>query len=276
MTSRAAILPFPGDPFLLHYWLDFYDKIWGNEIDHLYIYLNSPIEKPVVNYIEKICAQRPTITLIYNPVQTDHGLAINATLDLVKEEYIMLVEDDGFIFKSGMVDQCFKYLESGQADIVGSKRGSCAFEILEAAKQKWGLDYEGYGDQGCNFWPCFFFCKKDLLLKTDRQFCAQAWKRGEVIEALGYMVEPEIVRGDTFVNTSLQLMAMVPQNRIVYVPQYHGSPDDIQHYEQKMNLFDGKAPWCHIGSLSSGVGGILMDEYGRSLTRSAEAAYAAS
>src|SRR3990167_7164309 len=52
-SSRAAILPYPGDPSLLNYWLMFFDKFWGDEVDHLYIVFNSPIEKPVREYIRK-------------------------------------------------------------------------------------------------------------------------------------------------------------------------------------------------------------------------------
>lgn len=268
--DRATILPFPGDPLLLHYWLSLFDKYWKNEITTLYIYLNSTIEKEAVDYIKRLCARYPQIVLFYNPIQTDHGPAINNVLDSVKEKYIMLIEDDGFIFKSGIVDGYFRLLESGQYDVIGSKRGSCHTEILKRAMVVWGLQYDGFGDQGPNFWPNFFFCSKELLLKTDRNFAGKAWKKGEIIEALGnYVVQNDIVYSDTFVNTSLQIRAMVPANRILCINQYHGHPDDVENYEKRAPYtpFDGQAGWCHIGSLSSGVGGILTDDQGRSLTR---------
>lgn len=267
MTSRAAILPYPGDPFLLRYWLKLFNTVWGNEVDTLYIYLNSPIEAPVVDYIRSLCASNPKINLQYNNIQIEHGDAINRTLDIVKEEYVMLVEDDGFIFKPGIVDSCFKCLESGVYDIVGSKRGSCAMEILTAAQRKWGLSYEGEGDQGCNFWPCYFFSKKQTLIDTDRNFAARAWRKGEVIPGLDYQIMDEVSCGDTFVNTSLQLRSKYSPERILCVPQYHGSPEDLQHAAQGRYLFDGMAKWTHVGSLSSGVGGILQDGHGRALAR---------
>lgn len=267
MRSRAAILPYPADPFLLHYWLHFFNTVWGDEIDKLYIYLNSPIEPAVVFYIKELCRENPKINLTYEDKQIEHGDAIDRTLDIVTEKYVMLIEDDGFIFKKGMVDKCFSYLESGNYDIVGSKRGSCAFEILKAAEFKWGIPYSGEGDQGCNFWPCYFFCETDLLRKTDRNFKAKAWTDGETIEALNYTVDVPVIYGDTFVNTSLQLHAMIPESRIMYVPQYHGHPSDIEHAQQGKYLFDGMAPWTHVGSLSSGVGGLLKDGYNRALAR---------
>ncbi len=271
--SRAAILPFPGDPYLLNYWLSFYDRFWKDEIDRLYICLNSPIEAVMVEYIKARIAKSNEdgkIVFTYDSVQMEHGAVINKALDHVEEENIMLIEDDGFIFKPGIVNWCFEQLESGRYDIVGSKRGSCAMEILTRAQQLWGLSYEGEGDHGPNFWPCFFFTRKETLLRTDRNFGARAWKRGETIASLdNYIVQDEVSAGDTFVNTSLQLRAMIPQERILCIPQYHGHPDDLDHFaaNYEYSMFNGRSSWCHIGSLSSGVGGLLRDEVDRPLTR---------
>lgn len=124
--TRAAILPFPGDPFLLTYWLKMFDEVWGQDVDKLYIYLNSSVEKVVVDYIRDLCNARPKISFQYNDKQIEHGDAINRTLDIVEEELVMLIEDDAFIFKPKTVDYCFNLLETGEAEIVGSKRGSCS------------------------------------------------------------------------------------------------------------------------------------------------------
>jgi len=268
--TRAAILPLPGDPFLFTYWLKMFDEVWGKDVDKLYVYLNSSVEKEVVDYIRDLCNARPKINFQYNDKQIEHGDAINRALDIVEEELVMLIEDDGFIFKPGIVDHCFTILESGQAEIVGSKRRSCSNEIFDAAKKKFDLDYSGLGDQGPNFWPNFFFCSRQLLLSTDRHFGARAWSKFEKIEALDYEVEGlegMVVAGDTFVNTSLQLRNMVPEKYIHYVNQYHAHPSDLDHALKNMWLFDGVAPWVHIGSLSSGIGGLLKDDENRVLAR---------
>lgn len=271
MRSRAAILPFAGDPFLLHYWLELFYRVWCDEVDHLYILCDTTMEKPVLEYIEYLCTEDPDkITYIYNPTKEQHGDKILRGLLACKEKYVMQIEDDAYVFKPGMVDWCFNQIESGEYDIVGSKRGSCHDEITERAKQIWGTTSTGAGDQGCNFWPCYFFSTRDLLLQTDRNYNSRAWVQGEIITPLqDYEAVAPVVASDTFVNTSLQLRAMVPENRILYVPQYHAHPDDFKHYEQHAEYtpFDGKASWTHIGSLSSGVDGVLMDDQGRSLAR---------
>lgn len=261
--SRAALLPTPGDPFLLRYWLDLYDRVWRSEIDQLYICINTPLPKYVVDYEISLCNQYGA-KYLYFPDQIQHGDALNALLDICEEEYVMLIEDDGYIFRSGYVHDQFRKLEEDRFDVVGSKRGSCSRDILEWAQAKWGIAGFGHGDNGCNFWPNFFFTKKQILLDTDRNFNARTWERGELIEPLE-RIAIELTVGDTFVNTSLQLHAR--GYRMDYIPQYHGSAEDIDHYNDRYNIFDGQAPWTHVGSLSSGISGVLMDNNGRSLSR---------
>lgn len=266
--DRAAILPLPGDPFLFTYWLHNFHTFWADEIGKLYIILNTPAEPVVVDYITKLCASDSRIDLTVLDQHIQHGDAINMALDKLTEKYIMLVEDDAYIFKKGIVTECFELLESGQYDIVGSKRGSCSTEIMQRAQDVWGISYDGEGDQGPNFWPSYFFSRADTLRRTDRNFNSRAWKKGERILALNdYEVAVPLVVGDTFVNTSLQLHAMIPEERIKYIPQYHAHPEDVKYFNEKKYLFDGKAPWTHIGSLSSGFSGVLMDQYGRSLSK---------
>ncbi len=267
IENRAAILPYPGDPFLFNYWLTFYDKFWKQEVGKLYVYLNSPIESEVVDHICELCERRPNVEFLYNPMQIEHGDAINRTLDVVTEKYVMLIEDDCFVFKPGYIHNCFYFLECGGYEIVASKRGSCSQVIWDEAQKKWNLDFSGYGDQGPNFWPNLFFSTKHLLLTTDRNFGARQWNTGDCIKGLEYTVEVGPVVGDTFVQTSLELRGVVPEANIKYIPQYHAHPDDVKHYEDGQYLFDGKAPWTHIGSLSSGIGGLIRDAENRPLAR---------
>lgn len=264
--TRAALLPYPGDPFLLNYWLRLYEKFWKPEIDTLYVYLNSPIEPEVREYIEDRVLRAGKTVFLAADNQMEHGAVIYDGLRHIDEEITMLVEDDGFIFQMGAVDQCFNMIESGAFDLVGSKRGSCGLEIYNAAMAHWGLKGAGEGDQGPNFWPCYLFCRTETLLKVDN-FGAKAWKRGEVVPYINHEMIAEIEASDTMVEASMQLRSMIPEGRISYVPQYHAHPDDLDHYRDRKYLFDGRAPWCHIGSLSSGVGGILKDDQNRSLAR---------
>lgn len=273
VKNRAAILPYPGDPFLLHYWLENFYKFWADDINKLYIVCNTPVEQKVVEYIEFLCTEgaegtntKIDYTFVDHHIQ--HGDAINMALSKVTEDYVMLVEDDAYQIKAGKINECFELIESGRFDIVGSKRGSCHPEIMIAAQRKYGIAYEGEGDQGPNFWPNFFFTKRQTLEATSRDFNSRAWVQGEHITPLGdYVVEAPVVSSDTFVFASLELRAMIPEDRIWYVNQYHAHPDDYKHFTENKYLFDGRAPWTHIGSLSSGVSGAIMDDQGRSIAK---------
>lgn len=257
--SRAVLLPTPGDPFLLHYWLENYKRYYADEVNHLYVFLNTAFEKDIVDYALSLIENTPNATSIYVDHQIEHGDGINRLLDECKEDLVMLAEDDGYVFKKGLIDKCFRKIEEGRADLVGSKRQSCSSEISGEAKIFWNLSYEGYGDQGCNFWPCFLFTSKENLIKTDRRFGARSWKQGDTVEALGnYVIKGKEAVGDTLVNTSLQLRAM--GLRIETLPQYHGSPYDLDEHAKNSGLWDGVAGWVHTGSLSSGINGVLIDD----------------
>ena len=261
--TRAVLLPTPGDPMLLHYWIENFKKTYKQHVDKLYVHINSPIEKPAIDYIQEML-DNIGANYVYVNHQIEHGQAIRELLEMCNEELVVLVEDDSYVMHGDKVDECFKRIENDEVDCVGGKRASCAMEILERASEVWGISYEGFGDQGCNFWPNMFFCKKQDLLETDRNFGARMWWKGEKIEPLDYICKDDCP-SDTFVNTSLQLRGK--GLRFHYENQYHASPDDLDHFEHGLNLWDGNAPWIHIGSLSSGVGGILMDDQGRPLAR---------
>lgn len=260
--SRAVFLPTPGDPFMLHYWLKNYQR-WQHFVDKLYVCINTPIGKEAEDYMKEICVEN-NAEVIYFHNQVQHGDCLNECLERCQEDYTLLVEDDAYVVRPDMIDYCFKLIESGEVDLIGGKRGSCAFEILKKALEVWGVQYEGIGDQGCNFWPCWLFTKKELLLKTDRNFNAKAWNAGEIVPGVN-LVADKTIYGDTFVNTSLQLRALIPSYRIRTFHQYHAGQVDLEDYENHRGLFDGNCPWVHIGSLSSGICGVITDELNRPL-----------
>ncbi|RCW50867.1 hypothetical protein [Paenibacillus prosopidis] len=251
--SRAAILPYCGDPFLLNYWLKFFNKVWGNEIDRLYICLNSTVEDDVIQYIVDLCSRNSKIKLEHHKRQMQQGQAINLALELVEEDMVMLIEEDAIIFKPGVVDSYFKKIEEEGYEVVGSLRGFCSQEIVEQARKKWGCTFPG-------LWPNFLFTYTKHLLSTDRNFGSRRWSAGEKIEPLDYVCKTDQA-SDTFVNTSLQLYAKF-HGKIFYVDQHVG---DILAYQDRQLPID--APWTHINGLSGGITSLLQDQNGRPLTR---------
>lgn len=232
---------------------------WYNEVDTFYINYNNYAQVPidVAGGFLRNVIKDPKVHLIYHPQGIGPGLPLKELALIAKEDYIMLLEEDGFIFESGEVDRCFKMIENGECDIVGSPRGSCGQEVWEASKVKYGLDYSGYGDMGPNWWPNFFFCKKADLLKTDLNFGSIAFQPGEYYKELDYTFK-ELNNGDTFVWTSMQLRALGLKAKSV--PQHKADPFEITHKEtREQNWHPTQQPfkWLHAGSLSSGIKGYL-------------------
>ena len=197
-------------------WLNFYSR-WQDEVDHLRTDLTTKI----------------------------HSDKLRDMVRESKADYLLLCEDDGIIFKKGIVDKYFKMLESGEFDVIGSQRFSCGQEIARIVTKKFGITYEGLGDHGPAFWPNFFFVKRDLLMQTDLDFFPHGWKKGEIL--LGEEMQADDT-GDTMVHLSLQIHNLT--NRILYVPQYHASPYDFEEFKNNLGVFDGICPWVHMGSLS--------------------------
>lgn len=256
--SKAVFMSACGDPFIPLLAIKLWQRDWHGEVDKLYIDYNNHVGVPqgVVSEFLSRVSQDTKIDIIYHPRGIGNGMPITEMALIAKEDLIMLLEDDGFIFTSGAVNRCFQAIESDLTDAVGSPRGSCGQEVWDASQKKYSLDYSGYGDVGPNYWPNFFFCKRKDLLKTDLDFGSKTWVAGEYSPELDHTFEG-VNHGDTFVWACVQLRAMGV--RFQSVPQYHASPTEIQDKEKdSMNWYQGQVPyWIHGGSLSSGWGGYL-------------------
>lgn len=261
--SRAALLPTPGDPFLLNFWLKFYKRFWMDEVDRLYVYVNSAIEPEAVTYMRNLVNATPKAVWLYTDHQIEHGDALKRMVELATEDHLLLIEDDGFIFKPGKVDECFRLIEEGRVDVVGSRRGSCSQWLYDTASEVFGLDNSGFGDNGPALWPNFLFARREDLVKL-RNMGARSWEAGEVVAPVRGAA-PELQASDTFVEASLELRAA--GLRIHSMPQYHLNVNPMEDYNDQKNIWDGLAAWMHVGSLSSGINGILVDDKGRPLGR---------
>jgi len=221
MSRRVVLLPTMNQTHVNGMWLQLYER-WQNEVDKLYVHVNDKSHGVALRYMIKKWV-RPT-------------------------DNLLLIENDGIVFKPGIVDKYFTMIEKGEAQLIGSPRMSCHPEIAEAAKKVWSLDYEGLGDKGPNFWPNMFFINAKHLFDTDMHFEAKGWSDGEHIKELNHTIKGEPQMGDTLVWTSIQLRHK--GLKIHEIPQYHASPYDIENSENKEGIFDGKCPYFHFGSLT--------------------------
>ena len=255
--SRSVFMSACGDPFITSLAIKLWQKYWHDEVDEFLICYNNNAQVPqnvASEFLSRTIFDKK-VSIIYHPHGIGNGIPITEMTQISRRSHVMLLEDDGFIFTPGKVDSAFVQIEHGHVDAIGSPRGSCGKEVENAMQKKYNLDYSGYGDVGPNYWPNFFFCKREDLLKTDMNFASKAFNQGEYFKELDHtFVENNF--GDTFVWADIQMR--YNGVRFGHVPQYHAMPSEIEDYEKKeANWRDGKPFWMHGGSLSAGLNGYL-------------------
>ena len=258
--TRSVFLSAGGDPFIGLFTHYLFKKYWYGEADKFYVCLNnhSGVPKEVIKEYITDLVDDPKVELIYHPRGIGNGMPITEMVKICTEDLVMLLEDDGYIFTPGKVNQYFQMIESDLTDAIGSPRFSCAEEIAEVSAKKYNLDYSGYGDKGPNWWPNFFFVKRTDLLRTDLNFGSIQFKPGDYCKELDHTFK-EIAHGDTFVYACMQLRAL--GLRFSTCPQFHADPFEIESKGKKeMNWVEGKPFWLHGGSLSASWNGYLSGQ----------------
>lgn len=247
---RSTLLPLSGDPIVAAFWIQFF-PIWKDEIDTLYVCLNAPFigkNDPLADFYRKLF-DVPKIKFTHRVPGGDHGPGLTQMVKDAKEEEIMFIEEDAYVYDQGIIAKQFDKLK--QFDFLGSSRGSCDMGIYQAEEIKWGVVSSGW-DSGPNFWPNYFFVKRSLLMKTDLNFGSKNWKSGEHIKELDYTTDHDC-SADTFGWLIIQLRTL--SNKVGYIPQNKA-------YAFSTDAFDKSYPWIHAGSLSSGTTHYLRDENG--------------
>lgn len=258
-NSRSVFVSAGGDPFILLLAHKLFWERWYNEVDEFFVSYNNHCGVPheIVAEVLKRLSKDPKVSIIYHPTGVGNGTPITEMTRVSKRDTVMLLEDDGFIFAPGIVDDCFKKIESGEYDAVGSPRFSCGPELGEASRIKYGLDYTGYGDMGPNYWPNFFFCKRNDLLRTDMDFASHKFSKDEYYPQLDWTFKEDTM-GDTFVWACVQLRGL--GLRFYSIPQHKADPYEIESKNRnEQNWHPSMQPfgWIHGGSLSTSWGGYL-------------------
>jgi hypothetical protein len=245
---RAALLPTPGDPFMLAYWLRNFET-WHQEVDELIVYVNGQRDPEAVAYDRRIIEEHGG-RMLYSPDTVGHDGALLGLLLETSAEYVVLCEDDAYVRKPIMVGVSFVGIEDGKYDIVGSPR----HEDYAGQTMEWGPYTPGALDElRHGLWPAFLFARRNDLLATDRIFGDRAWPRGGNIPGWGYVgpaacdyigIAAEFVHLDTFFGTTFQLRAAGLRTHLVH----------------HVRLYDPKAtedwlaedpPWFHVTGLST-------------------------
>lgn len=244
--KTAALLPTPGDPYLIEHWLRNYEQTWMGEVDELRVLINMQPIPEVRQWIKDRVEERDGIYM-ESPEQVPygHGYALRLLVDSTDADTIMLCEDDCRVRYRGAVQQRFDRIERGEADVIGGPRTSMTPGIHVACAARWSpVQCDEDGGHGYGMWPAFVFARRECLLATDQNYGVRAWSKGEYVEPVDWVCPSDDTDcADTFGWAAIQLRAKF---NVVPDVQFKG-PDQWQSW-----LDRGKdIPWFHIGSLSS-------------------------
>jgi len=245
---RAALLPTPGDPRMLAYWLRNYET-WRSEVDELVVFVNGA--RP-----EAVAADWRMVTeaggkFVAQPDVAGHDGAMLRLLRETDADLIVMCEDDAYVRHPGAVRAAFDRIESGETDIVGSPRHE---DYATSPLQEWGPYRAGdLRELRHGLWPAFLFARRADLLATDRFFGDRGFPRGGNIPGWGYVspdacayvgIAAEFVHLDTFFATTFQLRNAGLRTELVHhVRVYDAAATEAW-------LADDP-PWFHVTNLST-------------------------
>ena len=245
---RAALLPTPGHPQMLAYWLRNF-ATWRNEVDELIVYVNGARPEDVA-----ACWRMVTEAggrFISSPDTAGHDGAMLRLLRETKADLIVLCEDDAYVRRPGSVEAAFARIQNGETDIVGSPRGE---DYITSPVADWGPYRPGaLRELRHGLWPAFLFARRADLLATDRFFGDRGFPRGGQIPGWGYVspdacayigIGAEFVHLDTFFATTFQLRNAGARTELVHhVRVYDAAATEAWLAEDP--------PWFHVTNLST-------------------------
>jgi len=251
--TRAVLLPTIGDPYRAGIWLSAYRKHMKNEIDNLYVCLNSNADKSITDHVADMY-RKEGATVFLHYTHKGHGFPLVELIEGCKEDLVFLAEDDFYLLASEHMNRWFGMIERGEVDAVGSPRSCCSQEMIKKTIEVFSLT--GLEAQSTNFWPCLYVGKReDLLRIKEREYGAYTHSAGTYISELDWTITKD-EPGDVFVWASVQLRGL----GLKFYAEDQGNWIDIIYRKQAM-------PWIHTGAGSSSFLNRLVTPDGRPIGR---------
>lgn len=257
MTSRAALLPAVGDPFLLHLWMALYNRDWKDEVDRVYVSIDrlgpeNDYTQSVYNFVMNFLEQNEKVTAFRN---YSGGVVANYynLLTHCKEDLMVWIQEDGFIFEKGIVNRQFEKIEHGIVDIVGTPIMAYSPHFNKQLGPLFGEESLFLMNFGYDVWANFAFMRtNDLrsMVKTVSDLDIQLWKKGIIIDVLGIAPE-EDVSLDMSIGAMLKLRAQ--GKKIAIVPQLLAYVKHLDYLDSQIGpsgLWERIEGWTHVTCLS--------------------------
>ena len=221
--KRIALLPTPGDPFLISYWLRRFTE-WRDRVDALHVCVSWPQEPEVIARIThdvEAAGGRVIHAKTSGPI-LEHGPAMELLLGSVETtDRLFFTEDDLYINDPNIVSWGFDHVDRACV-FVGVPRASMSMELIERLREQY--------PSGAALWPVVWGRAEDFRTITE-PFGARVWYPGEEVKGSGLACVGEC-SADTFGAASMELR---------------------EHYGViEAEYWSPNGRWHHVGSLSTG------------------------
>jgi len=253
--SRAVVVSTSGDPFLLYFWYLSYKKFWREEVDRVYITGSTPAKGEILDSLKFICSLDSKIIFLHNQVKETKILTIPGLLAELEnaylqapEDYMGLLEDDLCVFRSKVIDQQFRFLESNQFELVACQRSVGVIELQTHLATK------GYPIDG--IWPSWVFCRTNLLRQISIEWApvlkslpggnvlgATTYPKGTVFAPFDYTLK------ETFGEEAFGIAGALLGKRVSRVLKVDMNSHRMQR-EHRIAALD----WIHFGGLAGDNG----------------------
>lgn len=247
MTSRAMLLPTCGDPYITQGWVDNYKKFCSKHVDQLHVFVNSLAPDPVFDFVVRQF-EEVGANVIKRRQMSNHGAALTRLVQETQEDILFFNEEDFLVFDPSVLNKWYRLVESGKYGLVGSMRGCCRDELIQACVRKFNL--KGPETRQPNFWPALVVVKRSDVLKTDLCFIGPQHKKGVCLPQIDYTPHEDMGGGDTFAWMSMQLRSLGLKVKQIY-----------QHrFGELVRSNEDSRPWIHLGGGSSTLNGRLLNK----------------
>lgn len=132
--------------------------LWSNEIDHLYLIDHHwRFTDGDISFLNDVMNGSCSILKF----EYNHWDNVKTLLPVVKEDNVLLMDSDMYVYRKGILDRYFKMLEE-EYDVVTMVDGSGGLRDLMWSRFPYLKEIDAL-----RFAPCFLFAKKSLLSDLD-------------------------------------------------------------------------------------------------------------
>lgn len=241
--KRLAVLGSCAPVFMLRYWMTFLPH-WIDEVDEVVLNLQQiPIDHKA--YLVKAAKEYKKLTVIAEP-KNPWPQSISDGITASKADTVLILHDDTFIFKKGVVDEFFTLAEKG--NVVTPMHGiySPTDYVNDVLKEMYPEYLKNLKDY--SFLLYFLFMPRKFFMATSGYLGGSGWKKDEWVELLGRKIEQDVA-GDTGFKLALELFL----NQAPFKPIPRQTTAEIQFAQDPLKElkevhYDG---WVHLQNMAN-------------------------